>query len=696
MIEKNYLNPNGQRLFDSFEDGLERDWAWEVVRQLRQRYPTADQWTTGGPDKSYIDLRFGNRRPQKTSASAVLFRLCLENGGPTCRVAWWIAKHQPTPPLMTSETHPTPADITAWLETVAPVIKPYLNRLDSAQGCIPLDYADSPAVDMETDADEAVVAPPAQATTESTAGAPPLNTILYGPPGTGKTYATIDEALAILDPSFLDEHPEVPGMDAAARSERRRQLKERFDALAEAGQVRFVTFHQSFSYEDFVEGLRAVPAENGGVRYDVVDGVFKALCDSAAARVTKPHEVPPTISLEGRRIWKMSLGNSVDEVEIYDECMEKGVALLGWGGGINFAGCKTQKDLLDRFAAHGKPRNSGDYEVTAVTHFVLKMKPGDLIVVTEGNYKFRAIGEVTGDYRHLADEEDFDQCREVRWLCRYEPSQPYERLMNKQFIMKTLYQLHPGSIDLQKLKHLLEEKPTSEDPATPSDTPHLLIIDEINRGNVSRIFGELITLIESSKRAGADEALSVTLPYSKLPFSVPKNVHLLGTMNTADRSLAGLDIALRRRFVFKEMPPRPELLDAVEVDGVNIGALLRAMNARIEVLLDREHCLGHAWFMALTKEGENTLAALAGIFRNQVLPLLQEYFFEDWERIGWVLNDHRKQKNPARRFVVRPKSDLKDLFGDETAGRLQDRRWTLNTAAFDDIESYRQILQGDA
>jgi len=220
--------------------------------------------------------------------------------------------------------------------------------------------------------------------------------------------------------------------------------------------------------------------------------------------------------------------------------------------------------------------------------------------------------------------------------------------------------------------------------------PHVLIIDEINRGNVSRIFGELITLIERSKRAGAAEALEVTLPYSKQTFSVPGNLYILGTMNTADRSLAGLDIALRRRFTFVEMPPKPELLDEVEVEGINIGALLRVMNQRIEVLLDRDHCLGHAYFMRLIDEP--SLALLESIFRNQILPLLQEYFFEDWERIGWVLNDQRAQDTAP--FVQRPQTEqnLAVLFGNDIAGQLNDQRWQLNDSAFSSPDSYRNIL----
>ncbi|MEX5451903.1 McrB family protein, partial [Stutzerimonas stutzeri] len=226
--------------------------------------------------------------------------------------------------------------------------------------------------------------------------------------------------------------------------------------------------------------------------------------------------------------------------------------------------------------------------------------------------------------------------------------------------------------------------------------PYVLIIDEINRGNISRIFGELITLIEPSKRAGAAEALEAVLPYSKRHFSVPDNVYLIGTMNTADRSLAGLDIALRRRFVFREMPPRPDLLDGVELQGLNIGKLLRVMNQRIEVLLDRDHCLGHAYFMPLTEQGlkdDDRLAKLELIFCNQILPLLQEYFFEDWQRIQWVLNDHRK---PAiDRFVEQDKQDVAALFGNISVP-AQGGVWRINMAAFKRLSAYAGVIAVNA
>jgi 5-methylcytosine-specific restriction enzyme B len=220
--------------------------------------------------------------------------------------------------------------------------------------------------------------------------------------------------------------------------------------------------------------------------------------------------------------------------------------------------------------------------------------------------------------------------------------------------------------------------------------PFVLIIDEINRGSISRIFGELISLVEPSKRAGLPEALEVTLPYSKTRFSVPANLHIIATMNTADRSLAGMDIALRRRFQFIEMPPQPKLLDNVFVGELCVGELLRVMNERIELVLDREHCLGHATFMPLALKKDPSLERLAEIFKTCVLPLLQEYFFEDWQRIQWVLNDHRKPA--ALQFVCKPKTNLESLFGTGVSVNEQSQRWVVNDAAFLEPDAYASIV----
>lgn len=512
---------------------------------------------------------------------------------------------------------------------------------------------------------------------------PALNQILFGPPGTGKTYATIEAALEVLDPGYLQ-----------ANESYRSKLKTRFDELVQQDRIRFVTFHQSFSYEDFVEGLRATTDEaSGQLRYEVVDGVFKSLCEAAAVKVTQQAEAPT--ELGQRRIWKMSLGNTlVDDASIYQECLAGGYVLLGYGDAIDFAGSASRQEVEARFAdAKVVPENpASDYGITSVTAFVSRMKVGDLIVVSDGNFKFRAIGEITGDYQfkpHAELEDGYAQMRPVKWLRQYQPSLPHNELLNAQFSQMTLYELREPTLNKEKLRALLGAG--AEEVSTAPDA-RVLIIDEINRGNISRIFGELITLIEPSKRAGADEALSVMLPYSKQSFSVPDNLYLIGTMNTADRSLAGLDIALRRRFVFREMPPRPDLLDDIEVDGVNIGQLLRVMNQRIEVLLDRDHCLGHAYFIPLKEDG--SLERLEQIFSNQIVPLLQEYFFEDWERIGWVLNDQQARTNGTEPFIRRPKNEknLAQLFGNAVAEKLNDQRWELNGAAFGSIRSYQNIV----
>lgn len=301
----------------------------------------------------------------------------------------------------------------------------------------------------------------------------PRNYILYGPPGTGKTWSSSSFALSLAErrdfESYASESPD--------------ELRRRYRLLVEAGRVEFVTFHQSFSYEEFIEGIRP-KVQGEGLTYSIEDGVFKTFCDRA------------------------------------------------------------RKD--------------------------------------------------------------------------------------------------PGNA-------------------------YIFIIDEINRGNVARVFGELITLIESDKREGASYASSSRLPYSRTMFSVPANVFLVGTMNTADRSVEALDTALRRRFAFKEMPPRPALLAEGEFAApeLALNLILETINRRIARLLDKDHQIGHSYFLRIGA-ADDPLAALRVVFRDNILPLLKEYFYNDPAKIGLVL---------GKAFVDQAKENLRlASFDNDLEDRYEDKR----------------------
>lgn len=296
------------------------------------------------------------------------------------------------------------------------------------------------------------------------------NTILYGPPGTGKTYATASRAVAICDeqPSTLSD---------------RTAVMKRYEALRKVGRISFITFHQSYGYEEFVEGLRPHVNDEGQVTYSVNPGVFRRACDAAQ-----------------------------------------------------------------------KSADAGD-------------KPGK---------------------------------------------------------------------------------------------PHVLIIDEINRANISKVFGELITLLEPDKREGCLNAITVKLPYSGEDFTVPANLHIIGTMNTADRSIALLDTALRRRFDFEELVPDPAELKNRQVEGIDLTLLLKGLNERIEVLFDRDHRVGHAFFYEV-----QTLDQLDYVFRRKVLPLLQEYFYENWSNVRRVLSDYGEGDFITRKIGIAVPAGAEEDNADE-------------------------------
>lgn len=520
-----------------------------------------------------------------------------------------------------------------------------------------------------------------------------LNQILYGPPGTGKTYITRKMAVELADPHWMEQ---FLGQDSSSADPNARinQIKQRYEELVEDKRIAFITFHQSFSYEDFIEGIRAeTDEETGQINYRIEDGVFKTLALLADAQHSSV-AINESLSLDGRRIWKMSLGNTLKrETEAYDDCIEQGYIGLGWGGSIDFSHCDDRATVQKRYSKHtGESYDRTSYNVTAVNTFKNIIVKGDIVIVSDGNHKFRAIAEVTGEYEYSSDAKEryFNQCRPVRWLRVFDPSLPKELLFKKSLSQMTLYELKPSVIKRDKLEGFLNfNKKSSESPEN-----YVLIIDEINRGNISRVFGELITLLETSKRKGGTDERSVVLPYSKTSFSVPNNLYVLGTMNTADKSLAQLDLALRRRFEFIEMMPQPDTLVDISVYGVSISELLDVLNQRIEVLLDRDHMLGHTYFWPLKDAGSDAKRekVMASIFEKRIIPLLQEYFFADWERIAWVLNDSHKPD--SARFIQLDKvgHSLERLFPESIAHQVMDRRYRINKEAFTNPDSYRGIL----
>ena len=220
------------------------------------------------------------------------------------------------------------------------------------------------------------------------------------------------------------------------------------------------------------------------------------------------------------------------------------------------------------------------------------------------------------------------------------------------------------------------------------NTPkYAIFIDEINRGNISKIFGELITLIEPSKRLGADNEIMVELPYSKEKFGVPSNLYIIGTMNTADRSIALIDTALRRRFEFVEMMPEYDNLNKINIEGINIGEMLKAINERIEYLYDRDHTIGHAYFINVAD-----METLANVFKNRILPLLQEYFYDDWEKIRLVLGDSQKDEN-LQLVKIKRNMAAERLFRGKIDYIDDKILYEINSEAFNNPQSYIEIYK---
>jgi len=663
-----------QRVLAEADSPQVRNWVLAVLAAIREQFPRCDFYvlnrSSQSEDEPRIYIGVGARQPNTASGRNALILVAKNNTAYLGfqRKGQFDEKYRArvSPDRLSAKEHTDLAEVKRWLEQLDLALDAEDRRALQGEARTVDDY-------LNSDTPMSVATAGADAPSAFTVQ-PSLNQILFGPPGTGKTYNTINQALAILTPEFLAQNS---GDDA----ETRKRLKDEFDRFVTTERVRFVTFHQSFSYEDFVEGLRAdSDPETGQVKYPIEAGIFKRICDDARTRPATDLGVRANPAL-----WKISIaGTGASPTKSY--CLANGEARIGWG---------NTGDLREGYEQNAYYQQLGGGDKGTLNYFAEQMAVGDILLCIHSAERIGSIGVVTSDYRYEQQVPpgviaDYQHVRSVRWLYRDINLSILPLNDGRQFTLKTVYAMSRFTwADLLSYLQQQGVQPVEPVAATAAaDEPYVLIIDEINRGNVSRIFGELITLIEPSKREGADEALSLKLPYSKKPFSVPKNVYLIGTMNTADRSLAGLDIALRRRFVFREMPPRPELLDDVQVAGLNIGQLLRVMNQRIEVLLDRDHCLGHAYFVPLKEEA--TIERLEVIFRNQILPLLQEYFFEDWQRIQWVLNDHRKAA--LDQFVQQRDSSVEALFGQEIGQGLERNTWSLNDEAFERLEAYLGIV----
>ncbi len=424
-----------------------------------------------------------------------------------------------------------------------------------------------------------------------------LNQILFGPPGTGKTYNTINKAL------------ELCGEDLTGLN--RQDIKERFEQKVNEGRIVFTTFHQSMTYEDFVESIKPIEPDKEGdpVIYRVEEGIFRRLCIEAAFSLAKEEAAETT-------------ENVLDFSLAFDEFVQKIEEKLTSEQQIELATKNGGKVLVDGISQQGS---------------ILIKHPGkdNIYPVTK-----QRLSKLHAAFPDLSDVHNIDQ--QFRSIIGGSNSTANWSVLN------AIRNNNPVSADSNKSirKYTWEEKKEvvqtlkKEDYKNKSGEPFVLIIDEINRGNVSQIFGELITLIEEDKRLGNTEAIQVQLPYSKDSFGVPPNVYIIGTMNTADRSVEALDTALRRRFSFIEIPPDYDLIKSTSkakdgfINGIDLSNLLEVINKRVEKLLDKDHMIGHSYLLTIS-----TLNDLKATFQNKIIPLLQEYFYGDYGKIGLVIGD---------------------------------------------------------
>ena len=434
------------------------------------------------------------------------------------------------------------------------------------------------------------------------------NIVLYGAPGTGKTYDVPELAVRLCDPAFMAAEPS------------REEIVSRYNQLKTEKRIAFTTFHQSLDYEDWIEGLRPVVNENNQVTYEIESGIFKKLCEEAERPVIKDKQVGIS---DNAVVWKVSLAGTGDN-DVRRECMENNHIRIGWDGYG-----PVISDETDWSVYNGEGKQILDA-------YINKMKIGDIVMSCYSSQTIDAIGVVAGEYEFDDSLPNYKRVRRVNWLVKNINENIVEMNDGKTMTLGTVYRLN--SITLDNVKSILEKYDTSSK-MEENDKAYVMVIDELNRGNVSKVFGELITLLEADKRKGRINAESVVLPYSKKGFHIPNNVYLIATMNTADRSLGSLDYAIRRRFAF--IAEKPFGLDVEGFDedlfekvsrlfvknfdeykesGWDPTMKLEPADTLSDEYKPEDVWIGHSYFL-MQDEEDNTSNRLL----YEIIPLLEEY-----------------------------------------------------------------------
>ena len=436
------------------------------------------------------------------------------------------------------------------------------------------------------------------------------NIVLYGAPGTGKTYDVPELAVRLCDPAFMAAEPS------------REEIVSRYNQLKTEKRIAFTTFHQSLDYEDWIEGLRPVVNEDNQVTYEIESGIFKKLCEDAERPVVKDKQVGIS---DNAVVWKVSLAGTGDN-PVRSDCMKNSYIRIGWDGYG-----PVISDETDWSVYNGEGKQILDA-------YINKMKIGDIVMSCYSSQTIDAIGVVVGDYEFEDKFPNYKRVRRVNWLVKNINENIVEMNDGKTMTLGTVYRLN--SITLDNVKSILEKYDTSSK-MEENDKAYVMVIDELNRGNVSKVFGELITLLEADKRKGRINAESVVLPYSKKAFHIPNNVYLIATMNTADRSLGSLDYAIRRRFAFIAKKPfgldvegfDEDLFEKVSslfvknFDDYKESGWDQTMKLEPADTLSDEYkpedvWIGHSYFLMQDEEGEdNTSNRLL----YEIIPLLEEY-----------------------------------------------------------------------